>query len=117
VDDFADLDRLIFDMQAVPAEAGPLVRLAVQKTAADIKRDAQLFAPVDTGFLRSSISYETWVDGIGVTADIGPTAEYGEYVERGTEHMAPHAYLGPAFDRHAFELELAMAQIAGGFLA
>lgn len=115
--EFPELDRLIFDMEAVPREAEGLVRLAVQKTSADIKRDAQLFAPVDTGFLKGSIGYETFIDGAGVTGEIGPTAEYGEYVELGTEKMAPHAYLGPAFDRHAYELDQAMAQIVGGFLS
>lgn len=117
MDDFEQLNRLIFDMEAVPRVADPLVRVAVQKTSADIKRDGQLFAPVDTGFLMGSIGYETFIDAGGVTGEIGPTAEYGPYVELGTEVMAPQAYMGPAFDRHAYELDAAMAQIAGGFLS
>ena len=114
--DFRELDKLIADMAAVPRELDGLVRVAVQKTAADIKADAQNFAPVDTGFLRGSITYETAVQADAVTAEIGPTAEYGVYVELGTEHMAPHAYLGPSFDRHAHELEQALGQILGGLL-
>lgn len=117
MDDFAELNRLIFDMESVPREAEPLVRVAVQKTSADIKRDGMLFAPVDTGFLEGSITYETFIDGMGVTGEIGPTAKYGEFVELGTEKMAPQAYMGPAFDRHSYELDEAMAQIAGGFLS
>lgn len=114
--DLSELNRLIVDMDRVPDTAKPLIRVAVQKTSADIKRDAQIFAPFDTGFLESSISYETWDDGDAIAGEIGPSAEYGEYVELGTARMAPAAYMGPAFDRHAHELDEAMAQIAGGFL-
>lgn len=114
--DFSELNQLIADMTEIPRQADALVRVAVQKTSADIKSDAQMFAPVDTGFLKGSIGYETFIDAGGVTGEIGPTAEYGEYVETGTEIMAPHAYMGPAFDRHAYELDQAMAQIVGRFL-
>lgn len=117
MDDFAELNRLIFDMELVPRQAEPLVRVAVQKTSADIKRDGMIFAPVDTGFLEDSITYETYVDAGGVTGEIGPSAFYGEFVEKGTESMAPHAYMGPAFDRNAYKLDEAMGQIAGGFLS
>ena len=45
-------------------------------------------------------------------AEIGPTASYGEYVELGTSRMAPHAYLGPAFDRHAGSWADALDEVA-----
>ena len=44
-------------------------------------------------------------------AEVGPTAEYGAYVEYGTSRMAPRAYMGPAFDRHAPDLVTAVEQI------
>ncbi len=113
---FGELDALIADMTAVPRELDGLVRTVVQKAAADIKADAQLMAPVDTGNLRSSITYETQVGADAVTGEIGPTANYGVYVELGTVKMAPQPYLGPAFDRHSDAFEGALGQILGGLL-
>lgn len=70
-------------------------RVILAKTLADGTAQAQAFAPVDTGNLRSSIGWEM----SGLEGEFGPTAEYGAYVEEGTSVMAPHAYVGPAFDR------------------
>lgn len=69
----------------------------VAKTAADIERDAKAFCPVDTGNLRNSIGHE--MTG-ALSAEIGPSASYGGYVEYGTSRMAPQAYMGPATDRN-----------------
>ena len=109
--DMADLNSFAADLGKVAKDALPLARVAVQKSAADIKRDAQAFAPVDTGNLRNSISYETHELASSVTGEIGPTAGYGAHVEYGTSRMAPHAYLGPAFDRHVGAFEKAIAAI------
>lgn len=73
----------------------PKARQVLAKTLADGTRQAQAFAPVDTGNLRSSIGWEM----SGLEGEFGPTAEYGAYVEEGTSVMAPHAYVGPAADR------------------
>lgn len=109
------LNRLAADLGDAGRDALPLARLAVQKTAADIKTDAQTFAPVDTGNLKSSISYETRELAGSVLGEVGPTAAYGAYVEYGTSTQAPQAYMGPAFDRRAPMLEEALAQIADRF--
>lgn len=114
--DLTQMNKLEADMAAAPRELDGLVRAVMQKGAADIKRDAKIFAPVDTGNLRASIGYETKVSAGSVEAEIGPTAEYGHYVELGTTTMAPHAYMGPAFDRHAHLVEDALGQILGGLL-
>lgn len=75
---------------------------ATRKTAHDIERDAKVMSPVDTGNLRSSIG--TNIAGNPaqgtVSAEIGPTAHYGLYVETGTSRMAAQPYLYPAADRH-----------------
>lgn len=110
-----DLNRIAVDLGNLGHEALPLARVAVQKTAADIKADAQAFVPVDTGNLKNSISYETRELADAVVGEIGPTAEYGVYVEFGTSTQAPQAYMGPAFDRRAHLLESALAQIADRF--
>lgn len=109
--DLTQMNRLTVDMEAAPRELDGQVRLVMQKGASDIKRDAKIFAPVDTGNLRASIGYETRVTDSAVEAEVGPTADYGHYVELGTTKMAPHAYMGPAFDRNAHFVEDALGQI------
>ena len=94
-----------------PAEVAVAARRITQKVCADTKRDGQAFCPVHTGNLRSSIGYETHSGGTSVWGEVGPTASYGVHVEYGTSRMAPHAYMGPAFDRHAGEYVDAMVKI------
>lgn len=106
--DFSELHRLALDLQRVPQRFQPRAVMALRKTAFDVEADAKLAAPVDTGNLQNSIS--TSIDG--VTAEVGPTAEYGIYVEDGTSVMAPQPYLGPAFDRRVPAFEDAIAKLA-----
>lgn len=97
--DVSQLNRLAADLGKLGPQVTVGSRVLVQKACADTKRDAQLFAPVDTGNLRSSITYETHDTKSGAWGEVGPTAAYGRYVEEGTSVMAPQAYMGPAFDR------------------
>ena len=85
----------------------------LRKTAYDIERDAKSNAPVDTGFLKNSISTTITGDGrfMGMVAEIGPTAEYGIYQELGTSVMPAQPYLAPAFDRRYPGFEAALAGI------
>lgn len=110
--DVSELNRLAADLGKLGPEVTAGSRVIVQKACADTKRDGQAFAPVDTGFLRSSIGYETHDTKTGAWGEVGPTAEYGGYVEDGTSVMAPHAYMGPAFDRHAGEFVKACELLA-----
>lgn len=110
--DFSELNRLAIDLGKAPAKAVPLARKVLEKSSADIERDAKTFAPVDTGNLRASISR----DVKGLEAEVGPTASYGGYVEWGTSRKGPAAFMGPAFDRHAGLFEQALGQIADGLL-
>ena len=71
-----------------------LVSRAIRKTATDIQGGAQRRAPVDTGFLRSSIGASVGI----MSAEIGPTASYGHFVELGTSRMAPQPYLFPSLE-------------------
>ena len=86
----------------------------LRKTAFDIEHDAKLLAPVDTGNLMNSIS--TTITGDGrhgqMTAEIGPTAEYGIYQEYGTSTQPGKPYLTPAFDRRIGPFEAALAKVA-----
>lgn len=94
------------------AAAGPAVQAGAQtamaRTAYAIEGDAKVTAPVDTGNLVNSIS--TTIDGM--SAEIGPTADYGIWVEIGTSRMAGQPYMAPAFDRRVPEYVHALSQIA-----
>lgn len=124
VDEFAD------DLERGAAGFEPAVHLAVAKGGLDVTATAQEFAPVRTGNLRASIGMDTNADWDGIGFEVGPTAEYGDYVEQGThgpylihnafgwgitvEHPgeAAQPYLGPAFDMHDPSLVEALGQAA-----
>lgn len=97
------------DMRIVASEA----RKAVGVAAAGCERDAKTFAPVDTGTLRNSISTSLSGNATFSRAEIGPTVNYGQFVEEGTSRMAPQAFVGPAFDRNTPPFISAMEAIAG----
>lgn len=110
--DFSEIRRLAQDLSAAAESLVPRIGLAISKTTKDIEADAKILAPVDTGNLRNSISAS--YDHLG--SEIGPTAEYGLYVEEGTSRMAPQPYLGPAFDRRIGGLEDALTILASEIL-
>jgi HK97 gp10 family phage protein len=108
--DTSAIRQLQADLGKLSARAVPTASRAVAKTAHDIEADAKGLAPVDTGNLRNSISSDIGV----LSAEIGPTAEYGLYVEEGTSRMAPQPYMGPAADNRFPELEQALGAIVDG---
>ena len=99
----ADLGRVA---PRVVKQAGAAVRLATLGT----ERDAKVLSPVDTGNLRNSITSTVR----GLTGAVGPTADYGRYVEDGTSRMGPQPYMGPATDRNAALFVQAMDKIDPG---
>lgn len=102
--DHSEVNRLEFDLRKAPMETLRRASVAIRKTAFDIERDAKFYAPVDTGNLKNSIS----TTAAGLQAEIGPTAEYGAYVEYGTSRMAPQQYMGPSFERNVPRLQDAL---------
>ena len=105
-----ELNRLAVDLGKAGALAFAQAAVAVSKTAHNIEATSKALAPVDTGNLRNSIGVDRSMSGMA--ADIGPTANYGGHVEYGTTRTAPQAYMGPALDRHGWELDAAIAKIA-----
>lgn len=108
-----EIRKLSREFGLVPVRLRPLVKKAVQKTALDIERDAKLKVAVDTGNLKNSIGHsDLRLGGTDYSVEIGPTANYGVFVEQGTTRMAPQPFMGPAADRHEPLFQQAMAQIA-----
>ena len=112
----ADIEQwrnLATDISAAGQRGHNKAAIVVGKTAADITADAKHFVPVDTGNLKNSIGYDTFNAGGEMGAEIGPTANYGLYIETGTSVMGPQPYLAPAFNRRVTGFEQALAQIVG----
>lgn len=119
-DGVEDLNRLAADLTAgADRVTGERARQVIRKTAVDVERDAKAFAPVDTGNLKNSIGHSD-LRRVGTSGtlevEIGPTANYGGYVEWGTSRMAPRAYMGPALDRNTPAFVAAVTQLGGEIL-
>jgi HK97 gp10 family phage protein len=109
----SSLELLYTDLGNAGKRAVEMAKLVIKKTALDIERNAKAIAPVDTGNLKNSIGHSDMrmLSSEHLQVDIGPTAEYGQYVEFGTSTQAPQAFMGPSLDRFSGPFEQAMAQI------
>lgn len=108
--DFHELSVFQAHLGEISEQAKIRSQVAVKKTTLDIQRVAQIKVAVDTGFLRGSIGSD--FSDSGLSAEIGPTADYGIWVELGTSVMPAQPYLTPAFDQKIGQLDRAAAQIA-----
>lgn len=99
---------------ASTGRVGGQASAALRKTAFAIEADAKVLAPFEFGTLKGSISTTITGDGRfgAMSAEIGPTVEYGVYQELGTSIMAAQPYMGPAFDRNVGGYTEALAKIA-----
>lgn len=66
----------------------------LQDLGVRIVSKAKRKCPVDTGRLRSSLTFD--VDKSSDILIVGTNVEYSKYVEFGTEKMRPQPYLRPA---------------------
>ena len=108
--DFSAVRRFAADLGTAGPRVVKQARVAVELATRGTERDAKAMAPVDTGNLRNSISS----DIRGLSGAVGPTADYGEYVEFGTSRMGPQPYMGPATDRNSALFVQAMSKINPG---
>lgn len=81
----------------VEANAKTAVKASADKMVAEAKR----LAPVDTGYMKSSISSRS-VEA-GKMAELTVEAPYAGYVEYGTVYMAAQPFLGPAVAKYSNE--------------
>jgi HK97 gp10 family phage protein len=88
-------------------EADALVR----GVALGIEAYAKIAAPVDTGFLRSSIQMTDDRPG-DAEAEVIVGAEYGPYVEYGTVHQRAQPYFTPALVKGRRRLSVGVNRLA-----
>lgn len=116
--DVSELRQVGADLEKNGGGVGAKSATALKKTAYDIEAGGKARARVDTGAMKNSIS--TTITGDGrfseITAEIGPTVDYGLWQEIGTSVMAGQAFMGPAFDQYYPPFEQAIAQIGGQIL-
>jgi len=116
----ASLELLAAEFRAAGPRALARSKVVLKKTAIDIEANAKAIAPVDFGNLKRSIGHSDMrlLSATNLAVEIGPTVDYGGYVEHGTSTQAPQAYMGPSLDRYSGPFEQAMQQIgleaAGG---
>jgi hypothetical protein len=123
--DVSEVHDLADDIRRHADELPGRAQLVVAKVGFDIEATAKELVRVDTGFLKGSIS----TDVGELSVDVGPTADYGDVIERGgTLHfvidghdvfaksvthppIAPSPYMSPAFDRGLPQLESALGDL------
>lgn len=91
------------------AELRPRARVLVHDTAFRIERDAKMLAPVDTGFLRTSIGAQMTGE---LSAVVSVGAEYGLYQELGTSKMPAQPFLTPAVEQNRADFEQGCKELA-----
>ena len=87
---------------------GPDMSTAMRKAVLLVTRDAKIFAPVDTGRLRSSItgaviparSFGKSIQGI-----IGSNVFYAPFQEIGTRHMKGRKFLQRSIDKNEVHIQ------------
>ena len=72
------------------------VRQVVRSNGGQLQNRMMRKSPVDTGNMRRSVHME--MQDSGMTAVVGPTAEYAPYVEYGTRFMSAQPFVRPALE-------------------
>ncbi len=78
------IDEVLGRAQEMLAKLDGAVQRGVSKGGKVIQAECKAECPVDTGALRNSIVEQTSGGGGAYTSEIGPTMDYGIYVEMGT---------------------------------
>jgi HK97 gp10 family phage protein len=91
------------ELDRIASKLGTNTRSVIEGLAFEVEARAKAIAPVDTGALRNSIFTEIGKTG-AVVARVGPSVEYGPYVELGTYKMGARPFLAPALQTVAWKL-------------
>lgn len=113
--DMAELNTLAVALDVQGVAAAQKASQVVRSTAQRVVATGQQLVSVDTGATKSSI-HASGPGGLplassSLEAEVGPTTEYAPYLEYGTVRMAPHAFMGPALDRHTPDFVAGLSEI------
>ena len=75
------------------------VARVVKRNTSQAQRKAMQYAPVDTGFMKRSITMDVDVTGLAGYITVG--ADYGAYLEYGTRFNSEQPFLRPARNEQA----------------
>lgn len=90
-----DTRDLVAGLGKLSMTAEPKIIKAVKTNASELQRKEMRDVPVDTGFLKRSITLTT--EDKGLTAIVEPTADYASWVEYGTRFMSAQPYVRPNY--------------------
>ena len=90
------------------AALDPAVHAATIAGGEMVAEDAKRRVPVVTGDLRDAIHVETTPEGAAVIAGDNKVF-WGNFVEHGTSHSAPHPFLIPALEDNRQSIEQVVA--------
>ena len=85
------------------------VKTTVMMNTAELAREAQYEAPVDTSTLERSINMH--IEDGGMTGIVEPNTDYAGYVEFGTRFAVAQPYLGPAFKKQSKKFKKDMKRL------
>lgn len=114
--DSSEVVNLTHQLQQSTSEIRERAAQAVRLVGSKVERDAKIAAPVDTGYLRSSISTRVSGNANSSQAEVTAGANYAAYVEFGTSRMSPQPYMIPAFERNKQPFIDALQQLVDGAL-
>lgn len=116
--DVSQLEQLGRDIHHAGGTVGAKGSAVFRKTVHDMEGSMKEYAAVDTGAMRNSVSSILSGDGrfSTMTAEIGPTVDYGIWQEIGTSRMPAHPFVAPGFDRHIDPFTEALARIGAEIL-
>lgn len=104
-----ELSALAADLRNASTQIRQKASQVVRKSALALRDHARQHAPVDTGFMQSSISMRSSRNGLD--ALISPQANYAHFVEHGTIYMMAQPFMEPAENAIRPSFEQAMAQV------
>lgn len=110
-DGSAEFLSMAADLTAAPIRVAARAGTVMTKALTDMEAGAKNRAPVDTGTLRNSINSEVQRRGNTIRGEVGPTVNYGGFVENGTSRTRAQPYLRPATDAVLPGYEAALGQL------
>lgn len=96
--DSARIDELLYGPNGA-------VWIALARLGQEVVNIAKFLVPVDTGRLRSSITFQMSTLDSRPAVEVGTNVEYAPFVEFGTRYMRAQPYLIPALIRVAEGLQ------------